>query len=337
MIGALRPAAQQLLDLAASGLPRPAIDFALDLMSTGQTVDELIVEVLAPVQQRVGARWEANQWNIAAEHAATAVVDGVLGAVGLQTTVPSPPRGSVLVACVEQEYHILPARMGVERLRAAGWDVAFLGGGLPADDLQRFAAVAEPDVVILSCTMALNLPGGARCITAIAELGLPAVAAGAGFGTTPERANRVGASAWIGPGADPGSVLSRDLDPARPAPPAHPEAVALELQDEDLQSACLAAMADRFPPMAAYSPRQLAHIRSDLGYILRYLAVAIDLDDGPLFDGFLSWLAGILRTRAVPGPDLGTSLEVVGDVVARAGLRQAAATCSSARGERQQV
>jgi len=322
------PASQQLLELAATGQPRPAIDFALGLLAAGHTVESLITEVLAPTQQQVGVLWELNEWSTAQEHAATAVVDGILGAVGLQTVAPMTPHGRVLVACVEEEYHTLPARMGTERLRAAGWDVTFLGGSLPAEDLQRFAALSEPDIVVLSCTVPLFLPGAARCIAAITDLGLPAVAAGGGFGSTPARAARIGASGWIGTEAH-ASLLAVNPGPAGPVLETHPAAVALEVQGEELSSACIAEMSVRIPQMSAYSPRQLAHTRADLGYILRYLALAIDMDERPIFDTFISWLSRVLNSRQVPASTLDRSLEILADVLERAEFQVAAEICSS--------
>jgi len=321
--------AQRFLDLAATGRPRPAIDFALDLRAGGLSLDRLILDVLAPTQEEVGRLWQSNQWSTAQEHASTAVVDGVLGAAALQTPPALPARGTVLVACVEQEYHTVPARMGVERLREDGWEVVFLGASLPAQDLQGFAARTEPDVVVLSCTVPLFLPGAARGIAAVADLGLPVVAAGAGFGETSARADRLGSSGWIGPDSNPTDVLRGSGRPAGPPHQTHVDAVQLELGADDLISGCMAEMFVRMPEMSAYSERQLASTMSDLGNILCYLGLAIDLDEAAVFDRFVSWLAEVLATRRVPPSVFKSSLEIVELVLERAELRRPAEICSS--------
>lgn len=327
----LSVAAQHFLDLAATGRPRPAIDFALELQAGGVPMDRLILDVLAPTQHQVGRLWQSNQWTTAQEHASTAVVDGVLGAAALQTPPALPTRGTVLVACTEEEYHTVPARMGVERLRHDRWEVVFLGASLPAQDLQRFAAHTEPDVIVLSCTVPLFLPGAARCIAAGAELGLPVVAAGAGFGGTSARADRLGASGWIGPESNPTDVLRGAGRPAGPPHLMHEEAVQLELGVDDLTAGCMAEMLVRMPQMSAYSERQLASTRSDLGHIFRYLALAIDHDEAAVFDHFVSWLAEVLTARRVPPTVLTASMEIVEIILARAEFRRPAKLCSSAR------
>lgn len=324
-------AAEQMLDLAATGRPRPAIQLALELRARGLSLERLLVEVLGPVQLQVGLLWQTNLWTAAQEHAATAVIDGVLGALSLQAPPPVPPRGQVLVACVEEEYHTVPARMGVERLREERWDVVFLGASLPAHHLQSYAALTEPDVVVLSCTVPLFLPGAARCIAAVADLGLPAVAAGRGFGTTAYRAHRLGASGWIGGDADLTDVLRGSTAPAERAPETHAVAVQLELVAQELISKCLDEMFVRMPMMSSYSSEQMAHTRVDLGYILRYLGLALDLDEIGLFDDFVIWLAEVLGCRRVPAAVLGASLDILATVLVQADLEPPAEICTSAR------
>ncbi|MEO6375187.1 MAG: cobalamin-dependent protein [Acidimicrobiales bacterium] len=322
----------ELLEMAASGRPRPAIDYALGQISDGLPADILILQVLADVQREVGRLWQSNQWSVAQEHAATAVIDGVLGAIGLeQRTSPAPQRGNVLVACVEEEYHSLPARMGAERLRYDGWNVTFLGASVPAHDLQQFVVDADPDVTVLSCTLSLHLPGAARSISALADVGAVVVVAGAGFGDTSDRATRLGASGWIGPSVNATSVLERPLPPARSATFENTESAQLQLQDHELVEACMTEMFKAIPRMTSFSAQQLNSSRRDLAYILRYLTIAIDLDEPHLFDEFITWLQRVLIAREVPPAVLLASLQMVGDVVHRAGLEQSAALCQAAQ------
>lgn len=331
MIEELTQQASDFLSLSATGRPGPGIQAALGLLEGGMDVDTLIRDVIAPSQECVGELWESNHWTAAQEHAATAVVDAVLGAVAVEVTPRSERRGTVLVACVEGEYHTVPAWMGVERLRHDGWEVTFLGGSLPAQDLQSFAVAVQHDAVVLSCTVPLFLPGASRCIAALADLGAAAVVAGAGFGSSPRRAECLGASAWIGPDDDATTVLSGRLDPARNTAEVDAGAAELEMQINEIVEECLSEMRILIPQMATYDARQLAHTRADLDYILRYLVVAIMLDDSPLFDDFTRWLAGVLAHRGVPDTVLRSSLDIVTAVTERRGLLHVAALCESAR------
>jgi methanogenic corrinoid protein MtbC1 len=329
VIDAMRSTAR-LLELASAGRPRPAITFGLGLLADGTSLEEVILEVLAPVQREVGALWEANRWSVADEHAATAVVDGVLGALSLETALAGPRRGEVLVACAEGEHHTLPARMGAEILRAEGWEVTFLGGSLPADELQRFAAEREPDVVVVSCTVPLFLSGAGRCFTAVGEIGLPALAVGAGFGADARRARRLGARGWLGPGMDLAMVLAHCSEPEPWSTP--PEAIALELECEALQGSCLTMMMERMPVMATYTPAQLASTGTDLAYILGFLRTAVELDDDEIFGMFVTWRSGLLSSRGVPPAVLDASLQIIGDVLESVGMPHGARLCEANSG-----
>lgn len=326
---ALGPAATQLLDLAGDGRPRPAIELVLGLLADGMAVDEIITQVLAPVQLEAGTRWEANLWSVADEHITTAVIDGALGALAFDTPVPETPRGKVLVACAEGEHHTVPARMGSERLRSDGWEVTFLGGSLPADDLRRYAGVTNPDVVVISCTVPLFLPGARRSFAAVTDLGLPAIAAGAAFGHDEVRARRLGASGWIGPTASLTTALDAIQTREPQTTPTPPEVFALELAAQDLQRSCLSVMAERMPQLATYSPQQIASTRTDLGYILSYLTTSIDLGDDEIFTAFTAWLAHVLEMRGVPLVVLDRSLDIIGDVMTSAGMTEAARLCTT--------
>jgi hypothetical protein len=143
---------------------------------------------------------------------------------------------------------------------------------------------------------------------------------------------RLGASGWIGPASNPTAVLA-DL-PAAATGVSHQrdeEAVQLELHAEELQDGAMDEMSLRIPAMSAYSPQQLARTRDDLAYILRYLGLALDLDEPSMFEDFVAWLSEVLAARDVPASVLDTSLEIVAEVARDSGLVRAADICTSAR------
>ena len=218
------------------------------LADQGASPEALVLDVLAPAQREVGRRWEDGRWTVAQEHAATAVTDTALGLLALDAE-PSGDRRA-LVACVEGEWHSLPARMAAEILRVRGWDVTFLGPSLPADDLARYVATQRPDVVGLSCSMPVALKGAARSVEACRRAGVPVLAGGTGFGPGGRYAQRVGATGWV---PDPVTAVSvaeawRTTDPTPPAPiGAGDEHLALEQEKEEIVSAALGALRCRTP------------------------------------------------------------------------------------------
>src|SRR4051812_26005815 len=52
-----------------------AVDAATDALRDGLTPETMLLEVIAPVQDRVGREWAADRMTVAQEHIATAVCD----------------------------------------------------------------------------------------------------------------------------------------------------------------------------------------------------------------------------------------------------------------------
>lgn len=262
------------------------------------------VKLLAEVQQAVGDLWQQNELTVADEHAATAVVDLALAAACLEVERrPHAPGGTVVVACAEEEWHVMPARMFAEQLTAAGWDVVFLGASTPAEHLQRFVAAEPPTAVAVSCTVPLYLHGARRAIAASHAAGVPVLAGGAAFGTAPNRAAAIGADAWASTLDGAVATLSRWVSNRPPlAAPLVDDAPALAAGAERpmIVERAMSALASRYPPLADYTSGQLARTREDLDYILRFAEASLLTGDDSIITSFASWLKSVLAARGLP-------------------------------------
>ena len=262
------------------------------------------VKLLAEVQQAVGDLWQQNELTVADEHAATAVVDLALAAACLEAERrPHALGGTVVVACAEEEWHVMPARMFAEQLTAVGWDVVFLGASTPAEHLQRFVAAEPPAAVAVSCTVPLYLHGARRAIAASHAAGVPVLAGGAAFGTAPNRAAAIGADAWASTLDGAVATLSRWVSNRPPlAAPLVDDAPALAAGAERpmIVERAMSALASRYPPLADYTSGQLARTREDLDYILRFAEASLLTGDDSIITSFASWLKSVLAARGLP-------------------------------------
>jgi methanogenic corrinoid protein MtbC1 len=281
--------------------PYGATQVVRDAVGGGESVESVITDVLVPTQERVGERWQCGRWTIAQEHAATAIVDDLLGL--LAARIPLSQHGSVALVSAEGEWHVTPARMAALLWRAAGWQVTFLGGSTPPDHLRTTLGRARPDLVAVSCTVPLGLPGAGRVGEALQDLGVPIMGGGAAFGTDPHRAEALGLSGWASSATEAPEVFHQWMD----RPPDRPERLrtddeelSLELQMPELVTAAERRLLQRFPAMRSYDAHQRARTREDLGYILRFAAVSLLLDDDRLFRDFIVWLPEVLRGHGVP-------------------------------------
>lgn len=269
------------------------------------------VALLVEVQQDVGVRWQSQRWTVADEHAASAIVDHALSVACAATGEPDDGR-RVVVACVEDEWHVLPARMLAEQLRARGWSTLFLGSSAPAEELGRFVAHATPVAVALSCSMDRNLPGARRSIQACHGAGVPVVVGGAAFADR----SRVAAL-----GADAGSLTVDQLHtlldawtdraPALAsatvdAPPPLDGAARSRVLDEAVRT-----IVDRIHPLADARDHELARLRDDLDGLLHGAQAAAHVGDPSIVAAHAAWLRQLSEARGEPPGLTGVAVEAL--------------------------
>lgn len=323
----LEPARAQLWDDVRDGDEAAAARTVRAAVETGCGLESVLLDLIAPVQARVGLEWAANRISVAQEHAATAINDRVITLVTLKADADVPPpdtsrrRRRVTVACVDGEWHALPARLLAEVLRLRGWQVDFLGAHTPTPHLVRHLHEHVPDVVALSSSIPTHLPVAHAALTACQAVGTPVLVGGAAFGPSGQYAEFLGADAWAADARDAAELLERGL--ARPNLMLHQAVDDLpHLADQEysmvartrgeLVKEVLGELEEIFPPMARYTVRQRRHTAEDVAHIVDHLATALYLDDAGLFTRFLDWTADILTARHVPAHSLLLALDVLG-------------------------
>lgn len=280
-----------------------AVDVATGLLGRGVPAERILLDLVAPAQAEVGERWARNEWSVAQEHAATHISDRVVAAVSGYVN-PRPVRGHVVVACMDGEWHALPARLVAEVLRLRGWQVTFLGASVPAAHLVSYLHRHDAHAVALACALPMRLPHAHRMIEACRRSDVPVLVGGRGFGPQGHWARRLGV-AWA-PDAPSAAALVADERSLRRVPPAElahladDEYAGLLRRRAELIESALADLREYFPGVADYGPGQLDATVGDLGHILDFLAAAVYVDDGRLFTDFVEWLAAILVSRGVP-------------------------------------
>jgi methanogenic corrinoid protein MtbC1 len=287
---------------------------ALQLLDSGLGIGEVLTHVIAPAQAEVGDRWLRDEASVADEHAATAVAETV---VSIITGIARPPVTGphVVVACAEGEWHLLAARLLGETLRGSGCGVTFLGASMPAAHLARFLRGCAPDVLAVSSTTPLTLEGVLSFVHVAHEVGIPVIAGGRGLGPDDRRARVLGADLWAPDALAAAALLAEPLPRRRTQPTAATgAAMELSLRLPVLVEAAMVRLGERFPPLAGYSPDQVARTREDFGYILQFAQAAILTRDATLFDDFLGWLEQLLVARGVPARALTLSIDILREV-----------------------
>lgn len=111
-------------------------------------------EVVAPVLQEVGARWERGELDVSGEHLASRVVSATLADLTSTLTRASsgPP---VLLACVAEDQHDLPLYGVALAVLESGYRPVILGQRTPPEAIAVAVSRLDPHVVGLSMTVDL--------------------------------------------------------------------------------------------------------------------------------------------------------------------------------------
>ncbi|MFD7712376.1 B12-binding domain-containing protein [Streptomyces sp. NPDC059785] len=287
---------------------------------TRGAAERVLLELIAPAQERVGTAWAANDITVAQEHAATAISERCVAAV-VDATVPAladTAAKRVLVACVAGEWHALPARLVGEVLRLRGWRVDYLGAQVPTEHLVAHLHRTGARAVLLSSSIPTRLPDAHNAISACQSTGVPVLAGGAAFGPQGRYARLMRAE-WAADAPGAAALLGRNPAPPGPGAARLPVLDLPHLSDQEytmvrrtgpqLVKQTLADVEAGFPAMRDYSAYQRERTVEDIDHIVSYLATALYVDDPGLFARFLTWTADILAARDVPPRCLLPALE----------------------------
>ena len=157
--------------IGESALAQAVIEQAL---GRGLSRAEIYLDVLTPLQIRLGELWHEGKINVAEEHLATTITMEMMDYLRQGMTPRAGLGVRAVVTPVEGDRHSIGARMIADFLTVDGWEVYFLGDGTPARDLAEFVRQRNVDLVAISSTLLELLPNAKEAADAIRELNSPA-------------------------------------------------------------------------------------------------------------------------------------------------------------------
>lgn len=148
---------------------RICLKIATEAVNVSTDIEPFYLHVLQPVLYEIGMLWEKAEISVAQEHLASAIVSRVMASVNLIVRGDLASCGKAVVAASPNEYHEIGASMVSDILEHDGWDVAYLGGSVPKDDLLEYLKKYKPSLLALSVTIPFNIDQTRDIITAIRQ------------------------------------------------------------------------------------------------------------------------------------------------------------------------
>ncbi|MCK4341520.1 MAG: cobalamin-dependent protein [Phycisphaerae bacterium] len=203
---------------------RRAECFALvtEAVQNGTPAEELICNVLWPAMAQVERLYDDDRINAAMEHMANRINRTV--ADQLQAHLPKKPLCGkrVLVASADAPGEELGAQMVADLFQSDGWEVYFLGGGVPHDEILSLVGQCRPQVLLIFGAQPEAVANTRVMIECIREIGvcptMNIVVSGGIFNRADGLWQEIGADAFS---AAPRGVLetANSLGPCEPHAP----------------------------------------------------------------------------------------------------------------------
>lgn len=149
---------KEFLNLLLSGNRSMCSDFAHKYVNNNGSIQELYENILKKALYDVGELWEYNKISVATEHLASAIVEAILNEFYSKIILNKKNNKTVIVACVEKEFHQIGIKMISDIFELNGWHAYFLGANTPTQELIAFAKTIKPDMLAISLSIYFHLP-----------------------------------------------------------------------------------------------------------------------------------------------------------------------------------
>jgi methanogenic corrinoid protein MtbC1 len=282
-----------------------AYRLATELLAEGTPFDDIVSDVLAPVQTEVGSRWASGELGIAYEHAASAAIDELIIRLGATSEPPTGP--TVVVASPAHDTHGLGARVVASSLALEGYRVLFLGAAVPAEDLADYIDLHAPFAVALSCSLTTALVAAVGSVSAAHAAGVPVI--GGGRALQPD-------GLWDRVGLD---ALARTLREASVQLRAWESTPPAELRTAPAPIPEHALLADQAPALVAAAVAATGadgrrnELAAELARVLHVIEAALLLDAHQLVVAQVRWLRDTAPRHGLPRDDLDAALNTLAD------------------------
>ena len=139
-------------------------------VADGCPAERLICDVVWPSMAQVERLYRDDRINTATEQMATRINRTVADQLQAQLPVATPNGRRVIVSCAAGFREELGAQMVADLFQADGWEVFFVGGGVPDDELLSLIGVHRPQALLLFGTDPQQVPATRRLIELIREV-----------------------------------------------------------------------------------------------------------------------------------------------------------------------
>ncbi len=145
---------------------------ARDVAQASGDPREVYRELIWPAMESVEKLYRDHRINAAVEHMATRINRMIADQMQAHLSYEERNGKRILITCADAEPEELGAQMCADLFEARGWDVYFIGGGVPHDEVRSVCGQLCPDILMIYGTHPSGVPGVRQLIDSIREIGI---------------------------------------------------------------------------------------------------------------------------------------------------------------------
>ncbi len=126
------------------------------LASEKAGIIDIYVDLFQRSLYQIGKMWDKGKITVAEEHNASQLTESLMNSYFNSVKPSRPNNKTVIISCINKEFHEIGARMAAHIFESSGWNTFFLGASVPPKELVKFIKAKQPDIVGLSFNFYLN-------------------------------------------------------------------------------------------------------------------------------------------------------------------------------------
>ncbi len=162
--------------------------------------EQVITELLWPTYETIEKLYRADQLSTLSHRLSTRLLRVIADQTAMRLEIPENTHRSVFAFSGPNDADELGAQMAIDLLEACGYEVSYVGGGVPIDEIMAHVQNAQPDVLLTFSTSASDLPDIRRLVDTIRDIGgcpnIQIVVGGGVFNRADGLAEEIGADLW---------------------------------------------------------------------------------------------------------------------------------------------
>lgn len=204
-----------------AGRRAECFDLITDALDQGHLAKELAIDVVWPAIAQVERLFHDNRIDTAINNMACRISRTVTDQLQAHLPRHGPNGKRIIICCADDQREEISGEMLADLCQSEGWDVYFIGAGVPADELLKLVGQLRPDVLMIYGTRPPEVPAVRRFVELLREVGvcptMNVVASGGVFNRVDGLWQEVGADVFVELPREVVPTISQ-LEPRQPGP-----------------------------------------------------------------------------------------------------------------------